>query len=309
MPKHFIPPFLSSPPKRGRPSHALTTPLPPIDILTPAGDPSAVPGWPVQPVANFCDASSPGISEPHVRPLPVSVTLADDNRMFREALQTRVRQVMGNVEIREVRHAEELFATSALRPGVRDLFLIDMSLPNLRGSAGLREMRRLRPDAMVVAINCPADANEARIALEVGASAYVLRSAGPESFAAVLALVLNGERFFPAALLREALNSAIQKSISRAPHEATGAAHGGSGLTPRQLSVMRHIAAGRTNKEIACVLNIQEITVKVHLQAIFARINVTNRTQAAMHAERNGWFLGEPVATDMTDELKPETMQ
>lgn len=307
MTKNSIPSFLSDPPKRGRPSHALAAPVPPIHIIASAGDPGTVSGWPAQPVANFCDASSHGTSALHVRPLPVSVTLADDNRMFREALQTRVRQVLGSVEIREVRDAQELFATCAMRPGFRDLFLIDMSLSNLRGSAGLREMRRLRPDAMMVAINCPADPNEARIALEVGASAYVLRSACPETFAAVLALVLNGERFFPAALLLEALHSATQRSICRSPDEGTGSAYGGSGLTPRQLSVMRHIAVGRTNKEIARVLNIQEITVKVHLQAIFARINVTNRTQAAMHAERSGWFLGEPVPVEMTAESKPET--
>ncbi|HSJ78055.1 MAG TPA: response regulator transcription factor, partial [Erythrobacter sp.] len=185
--------------------------------------------------------------------------------------------------------------------------LIDMSLSDLRGSAGLREMRRLRPDAMIVAINCPADAAQASVALEAGVAAYVLRSSSPETFAAVLALVLNGERFFPAALLLEAIRSATQRSALRSPDEATERAHGGSGLTPRQFSVMRHIAVGRTNKEIARVLSIQEITVKVHLQAIFARINVTNRTQAAMHAERSGWFIGEPVLQDMSAELGNET--
>lgn len=234
------------------------------------------------------------------RALPLSVTVADDNRMFREALQSRIRQVLGNVEIREARDAQELFATCAVRPGFRDLFLIDMSLSNLRGSAGLREMRRLRPDAMVVAINCSADSYEARVALEVGASAYVLRSSSPEVFAAVLALVASGERYFPASLLLEGVRSAAQTSICRTSGEIEERAHGGSGLTPRQLSVMRHIAVGRTNKEIARVLNIQEITVKVHLQAIFARINVTNRTQAAMHAERKGWFIGEPVSEGVT---------
>ena len=268
-----------------------------------AGHPEALPDLPCQLVADSFDASRHGASTLQVRPLPVSVIVADDNRMFREAMQMRVRQVLGDVEIREARNAEELFATCAVRPGHRDLFLIDMSLSDLRGSAGLREMRRLRPDAMIVAINCSADSNEARIALEVGISAYVLRSSSQETFAAVLALVLNGERIFPAALLLEALRSATQKSICRSPDEAAELAPGGSGLTPRQLSVMRHVAVGRTNKEIARVLNIQEITVKVHLQAIFSRINVTNRTQAAMYAERRGWFSGEPALEDMPSRM------
>ena len=224
---------------------------------------------------------------------PLSVVLADDNRMFREALLARIRQVVGDVDIREVFTAEDVFHTKPAGAGFQDLYLIDMSMPELRGSAGLRDLRRLRPDALIIAIGCPPDAAEARIALESGVSAYLLRSMGSEAFAAALALVLNGERFFPASVMLDALKLASQSAASYRPAEHGGEhATGGESLTPRQLMVLRHLAVGKSNKEIARALGIQEITVKVHLQAIFSRIGVSNRTQAAMHAERAGWFVG-----------------
>lgn len=233
---------------------------------------------------------------------PLSVLLADDNRMFREALLSRIRQVVGTAEIREVNNAEDLFVTCGAQPGHRDLFLIDMELPGLRGGEGLRELRRLRPDAMVIAINCPSDPAQARTALELGVSAYLLRSMGSEAFNAALSLVLNGERFFPAVLMLDALKLAGASTVAamRPPEPPQGT---GESLTPRQLAVLRHLAVGKSNKEIARALGIQEITVKVHLQAIFARIGVSNRTQAAMHAERAGWFVGQQEGEE-TDEGK-----
>ena len=221
------------------------------------------------------------------------VTLADDNRMFREALLARIRQVVGDIEIREIHSAQELFDSCDPSPGQADLLLVDMSMPDLRGSTGLRDLRRLRPDAMLIAIGCPADPTEARIALESGVSAYLLRSMGSEAFSAALALVINGERFFPAAIMLEALKQASYTPPPRQIDSVAATSAGtGEALTPPQLDVLRHLAVGKSNKEIARALGIQEITVKVHLQAIFARIGVTNRTQAAMHAERAGWFVG-----------------
>jgi len=233
-------------------------------------------------------------------PQPLSVLLADDNKMFREALLARIRQVVGEIEIREVFTTDELFAASIARPGRDDLFLVDMSMQGLRGSEGLRELRRLRPDAMLIAIGCPADPVEARAALEMGVAAYLLKSMGSEAFAAALALVLNGERFFPASVMLDALKLASSQATAAASrpietHHNTG----NESLTPRQLAVLRHLAVGKSNKEIARALGIQEITVKVHLQAIFARIGVTNRTQAAMHAERAGWFVADAHEAEM----------
>jgi DNA-binding NarL/FixJ family response regulator len=62
------------------------------------------------------------------------------------------------------------------------------------------------------------------------------------------------------------------------------------GLTSRQWAVLRELVAGRSNKEIAKILGIEEITVKVHLQAVFKRLQVSNRTQAATYAMQRGWF-------------------
>lgn len=224
---------------------------------------------------------------------PLSVVLADDNRMFREALLARIRQVVGDIEISEIFTGDDLMKTCAGRTGRNELLLVDIALPGLRGGEGLRELRRLLPEARLIAMGCAADTGEARTALETGVSAYLLRSMGSEAFSAALALVLNGERFFPASLMLEAIRQAAAQSAGATPRPEMQQSGTGENLTPRQLAVLRHLAVGKSNKEIARALGIQEITVKVHLQAIFARIGVSNRTQAAMHAERAGWFVAE----------------
>lgn len=224
---------------------------------------------------------------------PLSVVLGDDNRMFREALLARIRQVVGDIEITEVFTGDDLLKACTGRTGRNELLLVDIALPGLRGSEGLRELRRLQPEAKLIAMGCAADPAEARTALETGVSAYLLRSMGSEAFTAALALVLNGERFFPASLMLEALKLASAQSAGTAPKPELQQGGTGENLTPRQLAVLRHLAVGKSNKEIARALGIQEITVKVHLQAIFARIGVSNRTQAAMHAERAGWFVAD----------------
>jgi DNA-binding NarL/FixJ family response regulator len=229
-------------------------------------------------------------AHPRRRRDPQRVVLADDNQMFRQELLVQIRQAIGNVDIHEVQTVRELVDICSGDAAANDMFLVDMAMPGLGGSEGLSSLHRMRPEAMIVAIGCPPDAIAVHAIFDAGISACILRSMNRQAFAAALALVMNGERYFPASLMLASQERGSGRDTG--PQQAGGGSAPlfADGLTPRQREVLLHLSGGKSNKEIARALHIQEITVKVHLRAIFVCLNVTNRTQAAMHAERAGWF-------------------
>lgn len=239
-------------------------------------------------------ASTAGASQ------PLSVILAEDSAMARESLMIYLRRIPGRLAVREVHSAAELFET-ATETGRIDLFLVNVSLPEFAQAGGLRELCRLRPQSTVVALGCSSDPADVRVAMDAGVAAYLPRTINGAALVDAVSLAINGERFYPAELVMGALK--LQASPVFAADSPEGGPANTGLLTQRQMMVLRELAAGKTNKQIARALNIQEITVKVHLQAIFARINVKNRTQAAMHAERAGWFV-KPQQAAAVDEAQ-----
>jgi len=237
---------------------------------------------------------------PRRRLAPQRIVLADDNRMFRRELLGQIGQVMGNIEIHEVQSAHELFDICGRDAAANDMLVVDMAMPGLGGSEGLCTLSRLQPEATIIAIGCPPDATVARAIFDAGVSAYILRSMSGRAFAAALALVTSGERFFPATLMLPGREHGAGCVAGPQPAGTVTARAFADGLTPRQQEVLQHLSMGKSNKDIARALKIEEITVKVHLRAIFVCLNVSNRTQAAMHAQRAGWFpvaaVDEPLA-------------
>lgn len=151
-----------------------------------------------------------------------------------------------------------------------DLVLLDAALPGLEGAEGVLRIRDL-PEVTPVVVMCH-DGEEKKAAdfLRNGAAGVVPGHLAADAIAGVLQLVLSGQRFAPAELLI-----------------GCSAAHGGSGgglmdtLSSREKEVARLIAQGCPNKEIACRLGLQEITIKVYASSIFRKLGVRNRTAAA----------------------------
>ncbi|MDF3073425.1 MAG: DNA-binding response regulator [Alphaproteobacteria bacterium] len=225
--------------------------------------------------------------QPKMNQRSITVVLADDHRMVREALVPFVRRIGERVIVLEAGSLDEVIELISRPEQDIDLVILDLYMPGMNGPGGLRRVREVRPQTPVAVLSGSVHSQDIEGALDAGAAGYLPKTMVGAAFVNALSLVLNGERFVPSEFylgLRD-----------RGPHMAAGEGEAGGdrapvGLTSRQWAVLRELVAGRSNKEIAKILGIEEITVKVHLQAVFKRLQVSNRTQAATYAMQRGWF-------------------
>lgn len=225
----------------------------------------------------------------------ITVILADDHRMVREALVPFVRRIADRVTVLEAGTLDEVIELASRPEAQIDLVVLDLYMPGMNGPGGLRRFREARPQTPVAVLSGSVNAQDIEGALDAGAVGYLPKTMIGAAFVNALSLVLNGERFVPSEFylgLRD-----------RGPQMVAGEGEAGDrapvGLTSRQWAVLRELVAGRSNKEIAKILGIEEITVKVHLQAVFKRLQVSNRTQAATYAMQRGWFNNRSSRTDI----------
>jgi DNA-binding NarL/FixJ family response regulator len=202
----------------------------------------------------------------------IRVLLAEDHTLVRSALE-KLLATADDVEVvgaaANGREAIELAA--ATRP---DVVLMDLSMPELDGVQATRAIVTAGSAAQVVVLTSLAEPERVMAALDAGAVGYLLKDAEPEEVVAGVRAAARGE-------------SPLAPKAARAVLTAR-AAHERADLTERELDVLRCVAGGLPNKLIARELGISEKTVKAHLTRVFQQIGVSDRTQAALWAQRNG---------------------
>jgi DNA-binding NarL/FixJ family response regulator len=208
---------------------------------------------------------------------PVRVMLVDDHPVVRSGLATLL-DSLGDISVvaavGDGREAVERYG--ALEP---DVVLMDLSMPGLDGIDATAEIRRGHPDARIVVLTSFGERRRIAAALDAGACGYLLKDSGRDDVvAAVHAAAAGGSPIDPR----------VASVLLAERHESRGS--GGVTMSARELEVLRLVAEGRLNKEIARELGIAEKTVKTHLTRIYERIGVQDRTQAAIWAERSGLF-------------------
>ena len=205
-------------------------------------------------------------------PAPVRVVLVDDHAVIRAGLE----QLLAGTDDIEVvgqaaNGAEALDVVRELRPNV---VLMDLQMPEVDGVAATRAIMAADLGVDVLVLTSYSDSERIIAALDAGAVGYLLKDADPEDVLQGIRAVSRGE-------------SPIHPKAARA---LLGVRAGSSQvqLTSRETEVLTLVRAGLANKQIARRLDISERTVKAHLTSAFARIGVSDRTQAALWAERNG---------------------
>ena len=214
-----------------------------------------------------------------VRPLPLRVLVADDHRLFRQGLiglmHTRrdLVEVLGEAST----GAEALRLAEQLRP---DLVLMDISMPNIDGLQAARALRQRYPETAIVMLTASELDVHLYEAVQLGAAGYLLKSLDAQELFELLEAVACGE-----AALTRAMAARLLKSVAwhSSNPETTAAA-----LTEREIDVLRLVAQGASNPQIAASLCITVNTVKVHLRNILDKLQLANRTQAATYALQNG---------------------
>jgi two-component system nitrate/nitrite response regulator NarL len=210
--------------------------------------------------------------------LPLKVLVADDHRLFRQGLiglmNTRRDLVEVIGEAATGREAVQL--AQRLRP---DVVLMDIRMPDGDGLQAATQIRQNLPGIAIVMLTASELDEHLYAAVRLGAAGYLLKSLDASELFDLLLGVANGE-----AAMTRAMAARLLKAVMR--HAAQSGA--GDALTEREVEVLRLVAQGASNPQIAEQLNITINTVKVHLRNILDKLQVNNRTQAAAYAVRTG---------------------
>jgi NarL family two-component system response regulator LiaR len=207
---------------------------------------------------------------------PISVLLVDDHAVVREGLRSLF-EVQDGIEV--VGEAADGEAAVREAEGRRpDVILMDLVMPRLDGVGAMRELRRRLPSARVIVLTSFADDDRLLPAIQAGAAGYLLKDADPREVVRAVRAAHRGD-----ALLDPSVAARLVDAIAKPP-----GAEPSDRLTPREHEVLALIARGLPNKLIARELEISEKTVKTHVGHVLAKLGVTDRTQAALQAVREG---------------------
>jgi DNA-binding NarL/FixJ family response regulator len=203
----------------------------------------------------------------------IRLVIADDHAVVRTGLA----QLLASLEDVELvgAAADGDEAVALCREQEPDVVLMDLEMPRVDGIAATRRIREAQPDIAIVVLTSFSDRKRILDALDAGAAGYLLKDVEPEELARAIRAAGRGDAPLDPKAARELLSARRESG----PDEA---------LSEREREVLLMVAEGLPNKLIARRLEISEKTVKAHLTSVFRSIGVTDRTQAALWAERNG---------------------
>src|SRR5579884_2678052 len=205
----------------------------------------------------------------------IKVVLVDDHRIVRKGLQSVLKTCEDMQVVGEAANGEE--ALQHMEEWMPDVVVLDMVMPG--GMDGIEVIRRLRiltPNVKVVVLTSYADDARVVMALKAGAIGYVRKEADPELLLGSIRAAAHGQSLLDPTVANALMN------------ELTSAGRHNANLTEREQAVLRQIALGQTNREIAAVLMITEETVKTHVGNILTKLQLAHRTQAVIYALKKG---------------------
>jgi DNA-binding NarL/FixJ family response regulator len=209
----------------------------------------------------------------------IRVAHADDHKVVRMGLQQLLETFEDVETVGSASGGEE--ALALCRDAKPDVLLLDLQMPDLDGIEVTRRIAVESPATRVVVFTSFSDREGIVRALDAGAIGYLLKDAEPDEIHAAIRAAARGE----APITPRAAAALLADRRDREPGHASE-----TDLTAREQDVLRLVIDGHANKQIARRLGISEKTVKGHLTNLFQRIGVSDRTQAALWAERNGIF-------------------
>ena len=207
----------------------------------------------------------------------IRVVIVDDHAVVREGLRTFL-SLQGGLEVvgEAGDGAEALEVVAALAP---DVVLMDLVMPRLDGVEAMRALRDAGATARVIGLTSFADDDRILPAIQAGAAGYLLKNVAPAELARAVRAAHAGDALLDPGVAARLVAAVADGSAGTTPPP----------LTPRERDVLALICRGFANKRIALELGLSEKTVKAHVGHILAKLDVSDRTQAALLATRNGW--------------------
>jgi NarL family two-component system response regulator LiaR len=207
----------------------------------------------------------------------IRIVIADDHAIVRERLRTLIASEPSLQLVGEAGDGVEAVAqTRALQP---DVVLMDLMMPHKNGIEAIAEIKRENADVRILVLTSFAEEDKVFPAIRAGALGYLLKDSSPQQLLQAIHDVYRGE-----SSLHPSIALKLIRELTR-PSDLPPAEHP---LTERELAVLKLVAQGLTNQEIADRLVISEWTVRTHIRNILGKLHLANRTQAALYALREG---------------------
>lgn len=214
---------------------------------------------------------------------PIRILLVDDQALFREGLRLVLSAQPDFKIIGEAADGIEALAlTNDSQPHV---ILMDLRMPRLDGVEATRRVRAAHPGVKVIVLTTFDDDEDVFEALRAGAVGYLLKDASPEKLGDAIRAAARGESFLQPSIAAKVVAEFSRLSQPRLVQPRPPLREP---LSERECQILQKLAEGKSNKEIGCVLNLAEGTVKNHLSNIFGKLGVLDRTQAALLARELG---------------------
>ncbi|NNE87651.1 MAG: response regulator transcription factor [Silicimonas sp.] len=192
------------------------------------------------------------------------ILIADDHDLVRDTIAMFL-EAEGMAEIVSVEDLDAAIKATD-ETGSFDLVLLDFNMPGMDGLQGLERMKEANDNQPVAILSGTASPQIAKDAIAAGAAGFVPKTMGAKSMVSAIRFMAAGETFMP----YEFMQQVDAKTVAN--------------LTERETEVLRGLCEGKSNKEIARVLDLQEVTIKLHVKTLCRKLDAKNRTQAAMIA-------------------------
>jgi DNA-binding NarL/FixJ family response regulator len=208
--------------------------------------------------------------------MKTTVMIVDDHKMICEGIKQLI-EFDGNIEvIAEACCGEECL--KILQTVTPDVLLLDINMPNMNGIEVLKELQKINKEIKVLMLTVHNEVEYLVRAVDLGVNGYVLKDSESSELVRAISEIKRGNRYIQPQLIPILNHRLIHREYEKEEIET---------LTKRELEVLKCVAKGMFNKEIAVELEISERTVKNHISNIFKKINVLDRTQAAVFAIKN----------------------
>ena len=208
--------------------------------------------------------------------MAIKIMIADDHSMIREGLKSLL-ELEGDIQV--VAEAEDgVDCLEKLKICTPDVLLLDINMPRKNGLEVLQTLKSSKSKVKVLVLTVHNEVEYLMKAVDIGGDGYILKDSESAELKKAIFSIVEGENYIQPSLIPSLNSKMIEKNRDEGKIES---------LTKRELEVLKLLAVGMYNKEVAEKLNISERTVKNHVSNIFKKIEVTDRTQAAVFAIRN----------------------
>lgn len=208
--------------------------------------------------------------------MAIKIMITDDHSMIREGLKNLL-ELDGDIEvIAEAVDGEDCL--DKLLTVTPDVLLLDINMPKMNGLEVLKKLKERKSKVKVLVLTVHNETEYLMKAVEIGINGYVLKDSESSELKKAICAINDGENYIQPSLIPSLNSKMIEKNEDEIKIES---------LTKRELQVLKELAIGKFNRDIAKEMEISERTVKNHISSIFKKLDVTDRTQAAVFAIKN----------------------